>query len=187
MKALHFYNKCLSSRPLLTKAISGCFVFALGDYLCQKVENHYIFHTPNAQIKWKRVLKQASFGFVVAPYLHLQYNILVPWLFPEALRFSTAKAVAYAVTVSDGIFTIVFFSYMNFINGRNMKEALVDVPKKTVPVMINNLKIWPFLTGFNFTFVPFNFRVLFDNGMCIFWNIYLSYVENTQFSIGKKV
>ena len=181
MQILRLYNTCLEKRPLITKALSGSVVFALGDYLCQKIENQYIFKKPQASTDWRRVLKQTSFGFVVAPYLHLQYNIIVPWLFPETAKYSIIKGVAYAVTISDGIFNFMFFLYMSFINGRTMQDAMKDVPKKFVPVQINNMKIWPFLTGFNFTFVPASYRVLFDNFMCIFWNIYLSYVENTKF------
>jgi len=186
MRALRLYSHCLETRPILTKAVSGSLVFALGDYLCQKIENKYIFKTPQKSINWHRVLKQTSFGFVMAPYLHLQYNKIIPWLFPETAKYSIAKGVAYAVTLSDGFFNFTFFLYMGYMNDRSLNEAVEEVPKKFVPVQINNMKIWPFITGFNFTFVPSNYRVLFDNFMCIFWNIYLSYVENTKFLIEKK-
>ena len=185
MKALKLYSHFLDTRPILTKAVSGSIVFALGDYFCQLIENKYIFKE-NKPINWRRVVKQTSFGFVMAPYLHLQYNMIIPWLFPETARFSIAKGVIYAVTLSDGFFNFVFFLYMGFVNGRTFSESLDEVPKKFVPVQINNMKIWPFITGFNFTYVPANYRVLFDNFMCIFWNIYLSYVENTKFKLEKK-
>ena len=181
MQILRLYNTCLVRRPLITKAISGSVVFALGDYLCQKIENHYIFKKPLTPTNWLRVFKQTSFGFFVAPYLHLQYNIIIPWLFPETVKYSLIKSVAYAVTISDGSLNFLFFLYMSFINGITRKEGMKDVIKKFIPVQINNIKIWPFLTGFNFTYVPSSYRVLFDNFMCIFWNIYLSYVENTKF------
>ena len=52
MKLIRLYNHYLESKPLLTKTISGCIIFGFGDYLCQKLENNYIFNlVKNKQTK----------------------------------------------------------------------------------------------------------------------------------------
>jgi hypothetical protein len=180
MNSLLLYNDLLIKRPVITKALTGSVIFALGDYLCQEMERRIIKKDKSIAISFQRIIKQASFGLVAAPYLHLQFNFIIPRLFPEGSRFATVKSVAYAVTISDGLFNLFFFSYMCFVNKKTLKQSIHEIPEKYIPVQITNMKVWPFLTGFNFTFIPPNYRVLFDNVLCIFWNIYLSYVENNQ-------
>lgn len=181
MKSLQLYTHYLETRPFLTKTLSSCFVFAFGDYICQKLEHKYISEKDNNSIDWFRVLRQSAFCVLCTPLLHLQYNKIIPYLFPEKSKHSVLKSVAYAVTISDGSLNFLFFLYMAIINGHSLKDGMDDIMKKFIPVQINNIKFWPLLSWVNFTFVPPNYRVLFDNIMCILWNTYLSYVENTQF------
>ena len=37
---------------------------------------------------------------------------------------------------------------------------------------------WPFLTFFNFYFIPSQYRVQFDDLMMTFWLTFISYIEN---------
>eukprot|EP00340_Litonotus_pictus_P003609 CAMPEP_0170515424 /NCGR_PEP_ID=MMETSP0209-20121228/1859_1 /TAXON_ID=665100 ORGANISM="Litonotus pictus, Strain P1" /NCGR_SAMPLE_ID=MMETSP0209 /ASSEMBLY_ACC=CAM_ASM_000301 /LENGTH=123 /DNA_ID=CAMNT_0010799907 /DNA_START=267 /DNA_END=635 /DNA_ORIENTATION=- len=103
------------------------------------------------------------------------------------MKYSFILSLIYAVTISDGIFNYAFFIYMHYANSKMKagEESSIwksikskDVLEKFIPVQINNVKVWPFLTGFNFYFMPMQYRVLTDNVFCTFWNIYLSYVEN---------
>jgi protein Mpv17 len=130
------------------------------------------------KIEIKRALKQALFGFMVSPYLHLQYNVIIPKLFPEIKRHSFVKSVAYAILISDAIFNCAFFLYMGYIKNRDFRKAYLELPEKFIPVQMTNIQVFPWLTGFNFYVISPKFRVLFDNFLSIFWNIYLSYVEH---------
>jgi hypothetical protein len=180
--AFNIYDKLLTTKPLTTKCVSAFFIFGLGDYLCQEMENRIL--KVGKKIDKIRILKQASFGVVVAPYLHLQFCIIIPKLFNESSKYFAVKSTLYAVTISDSLFNFSFFSYMAYLHNKNHREKnekktnMSDVMQKFIPVQIMNMKVWPFLSGFIFYFVPCSYRVLFDNFACIFWNIYLSYVEN---------
>ncbi len=180
MKIIYKYNQAIETRPLVTKSITAIVIFGIGDYLCQEMENR-ILKIGNT-IKFDRMLKQASFGLVVAPYLHLQFCKIIPWMFPETAKYSFIKSLTYTVILSDSIFNFSFFLYMSLAGGKTFSEAVRsdEVLAKFVPVQIMNFKVWPFLTGFNFYFIPMNYRVLYDNFFCTFWNIYLSYVENNK-------
>jgi hypothetical protein len=179
MKAVRWYNNLLEARPIVTKAWSAGIVFGLGDYLCQQMEVKFLNKGNNFDPY--RMIKQASFGIVVAPYIHLQFCKIIPYLFPEHKKFALVKSVTYAVTISDGLFNFSFFAYMSMTAGKTLIETLkLEIPEKFIPVQLVNMQVWPFLTGFNMMVIPIHYRVLFDNFMCIFWNIYLSYVENNK-------
>ena len=176
MNIIKWYNLKLDSSPIITKAVSGSIVFFLGDLLCQGMEIKFLKMDTTYDLK--RSLKQASFGLIVAPYLHMQYNYIIPKLFHDKVKYSLIKSIIYATTISDGLFNFAFFMYMSLVRKGDINLALKELPDKFIPVQIMNMKVWPFLTGFNFYFMPFQYRVLFDNTLCIFWNIYLSYIEH---------
>lgn len=192
---ISWYNEMLVKKPLITKTITGFFIFGLGDYLCQELEIKYL--KKQSEIEYMRILKQASFGILVSPYLHLQYCKIIPLLFPKNDTRSTFLSTIYAVTLSDGSLNLAFFVFMSLFNykknsnkenkkedfsGKEISEEFYkglkkDIMDKFIPVQINSMKVWSILTFFNFYFIPMQYRVLFDNFFCIFWNIYLSFVE----------
>ena len=174
---LRSYNILIDRHPIKTKSVTCFFIFGIGDYLCQKMEIKYEIIK---EFSVKRCLMQSSFGFIGAPYLHLQYCKIIPRIFPEHTKYSTAKSVLYALTISDGIFNLLFYIYMDLISGKGIERAIKEFKKKYIPTMIANWKVWPILTTFNFTIVPIQLRVLFDNFCCIFWNIYLSFMQNKK-------
>jgi protein Mpv17 len=180
MRIINKYNLALERRPIITKSLTAIIIFGIGDYLCQEMENRIL--KIGDKINYTRIIKQASFGIIVAPYLHLQFCIIIPKFFPERGKYSFIKSLVYAITISDSLFNYSFFAYMSMANGKTFTQALqsAEVLDKFIPVQIANMQVWPFLTGFNFYFVPMMYRVLFDNFFCIFWNIYLSYVENNK-------
>ena len=177
------YNFYLEKRPIITKAISAFFVFGLGDYLCQEMEKR-ILKNNNNNISIKRIVKQGAFGALSTPYIHFSYCKVIPYFFPDGKKYSFIKSLIYAVTISDGIFNFSFFTYMAMSQNRDLsfRQAITskEVHDKFIPVQITNLKVWPILSGLNFYFVPIQFRVQVDSVFVIFWNIYLSYVENNN-------
>ena len=166
-------------RPILGNAVSGIFIFGIGDYLCQEMELRII--KKPGKIDFNRIFKSCIFGIIFAPYLHLQYGIIIPKLFPGESTLSTIKGILYAVTISDSIFNIAYFLFMKLANKDKISfdsSFGKELMEKFVPVQITSIKVWLFLTGFNFFVIPAHFRVVFDNSLCIFWNMYLSYVEH---------
>jgi protein Mpv17 len=178
MQAIYWYKTKATVNPIKTKAISGSIIFFLGDIICQSMEV-YMFHERESY-DLKRACIQGSFGFFMNPYTHYQFNILIPKIFPINRNYSLVKSILYSVTINDAIYNLTFFIYMGMMRKRCHRITLNDLPEKFIPVQIANMKIYPFITGFNFYFIPANFRVLFDNITTIFWNVYLSYVEHEK-------
>jgi protein Mpv17 len=68
----------------------------------------------------------------------------------------------------------VFLSTMSILEGVSPREKLA---KTYTGALQSNWMVWPFVQVVNFSFVPLDYRVLFVNGLSIFWNCYLSYIS----------
>ena len=160
-------------------SISSCIIFGIGDFLCQQMELRIVKKPGKLDIK--RILKSCMFGIVVAPYLYFQLSVIVPRLFPGKNKLSVIKSVLYAISISDGIFNFSYFVFMSLASGKKIDSSLKsEIMEKYVPVQLFSMKIWFFLTGMNFFLIPIHFRVAFDNTLCTFWNMFLSYVEHNK-------
>jgi len=173
--SLIWYSIKLETRPLTTKAISSILIFALGDILCQKIENN-IQKQNKKSLDFRRLIKQSSYGLLAGPYLHLQFCLIIPYLFPATAKLHTIKSVLYALTISDSIYNCGFYVYCDALEGKFLQPN--SFFEKFIPTQILNFKIWPVLQYINFSVVPVKYRVLFDNTLSVFWNAYLSWVQN---------
>lgn len=186
MSIINTYNRLLEEHTLITKTITTIILFGLGDILCQLIEKYYFLSI--TKINFYRMLKMASTGIVLGPYVHFNMCILIPYFWPDMNNtYDFIVSVAYDVIISGGIFNYVFFLFMFLqsipseeYNKRSIWSIVSDkvLIDKFIEVEINDIKIWPFLVAFNFFFIPMQYRVLVDNFFCIFWNIYLSFIEN---------
>lgn len=181
MKLLNWYSKKINKRPILTKCLTSFITFAIGDLLCQRLENN------NSIIKehsynWNRVFKQASFGFLFTPYIHFQFNIIIPKYIARG-NFQIWKIVLYNQIVNSTIFSFSFFTYINILNGMSIDSALQDTLLKLPSTLSTAWKVWPFIQYINFTYIPIAYRVIFNNSFGVIWNIYLSYVQNVKKNI----
>lgn len=172
-----WYNKCLQTRPIITKMITSFITFGSGDLICQQIEK-----AKNKDKKYDlmRTFKQGSFGFMVTPYLHAQFCIIMPWLFRGKGAATTIKSVIYDQLIGAPIFTSLFFIYLDMSNGRTFNESVKELEKKLLPTLYMNWKVWPTLMLINFSLVPVQYRVLYSNIAGMFWSAYLSSAQNSS-------
>jgi protein Mpv17 len=174
--AFSWYNRRLIDKPILTKAITSFCTFGTGDLISQYLE---YYSSGKKKFNFRRFITQASFGFMIAPYFHLQFCKIMPYLFPPG-RFSVLKNIVYDQTIGATIFTSSFFTYLDMMSGKSFPEAINELKLKLLPTIYDNWKVWPFLMAINFSMVPIQFRVLFSNICGMFWVAYLSYVQNVK-------
>jgi hypothetical protein len=177
MNLLRAYGRLLVEKPIRTKCITSFITFGGGDLLCQYLETVY---SGRKEYDWLRAARQASFGLCITPYLHLQFSIIMPYLFPNGSRFQVLKMVAYDQTLGATVFISLFFSYIDLMSGKSFNQMKEELKVKFLPTLYANWKIWPALMLVNFGLVPAPWRVLYTNIMGIFWNGYLSYVQNVK-------
>jgi protein Mpv17 len=180
MNLLRAYDRALTNKPILTKCITSFCTFSLGDLMCQFFERKY---SDRSHYDWSRVVKQGSFGFLVSPYLHTQFTIIMPYLFPASSRLYLVKNIVYDQAIGAPIFLTLFFGYLDFMSNKSLNESIEELKVKVPPTVIDNWKVWPLLMAINFSIVPIPYRVLFSNFCGMFWTVYLSYVQNIKSKI----
>lgn len=177
MILLEKYNKCIQKRPILTKSITSFCTFSLGDFMSQRIE---IFSNPLQKYNFIRTMKQGSFGFIVTPYLHMQFCLIMPYLFPGKAILATIKSVTYDQLIGAPIFLTFFFYYLDLSNGLNFQQATEEYKKKFMPTLYMNWTIWPAIMAINFSIVPVPYRVLYANLTGMFWSVYLALKQNAK-------
>lgn len=180
MNCIHWYTRMLKEKPFTTKCITSFITFGLGDLICQSIESKYNKEIKAKPYDFKRAFKQASFGVFITPYLHIQFNIIMPKLFPKPGYLNLCKLLLYDQTINASIFIFCFFSYIDYFNNVNFRTSLSNTLLKFPPTLIANWKLWPAAQFINFTVVPAEYRVFFANIIGIVWNTYLSYVQNSK-------
>jgi protein Mpv17 len=171
-----WYTNKLTKMPIRTKAITTCVIYGCGDLICQAIEKYYL---PTASsLNLPRTIKQASFGLMIAPYFHLQFCIIIPYMFPLTNKLARVKAIVYDQTVATTIFHSLYFLYLDYLIGKTIvKEEIQD---KVTTAVSRSWGYWPFVQFFNFSYIPSHFRVQFSNFFGIFWSAYISYVQNVK-------
>jgi hypothetical protein len=73
--------------------------------------------------------------------------------------------------------TFLFIVIMGFLNGTPQK-IWYNLRTRTLQIILNGYKIWPFANIVAQAFIPFERRIIFFALVALFWNIYLSLVAN---------
>lgn len=203
MGFVKWYTRMLKEKPLITKSVSSFIALGSGDLLCQFLELNYFPKIKEneenkiktnkeidsnveekinltAEYNLKRTLKQATFGFFISPYLHLNYNIIIPFLFPGSGVKNLVKSVAYNQSIHSMFCTLVFFTYIDVLNGVEFKKSISNAAYKLPFTVIANLKVWVPAQMINLSIMPLEYRVLFTNMVSIIWSCFLSYSQNVM-------
>ena len=173
------YNQLLEKHPLATKIISSAVIFALGDIICQTVIEKKTFKNG---FNWKRTMVMTSVGSLyTAPLLHFWYARVVK---VAGLITKNPKWVPTVSTILDQTlfapFCIASMLFLfEFIDKKDIQKSTQNVKDKLWPTIVTNWKIWPLAMLINFSIIPANYRVLFSNFIGLFWNVYISWVQNS--------
>ncbi len=77
----------------------------------------------------------------------------------------------------------VYFAVIKTLEGH--PDAIVaTIAAKFVPTLAANYMIWPLAHLVNFRFVPSQFRILFNNVVCIAWLTWLSIATHSNLGAG---
>jgi len=182
-RALNWYTSCLLKKPYTTKMITSFITFGLGDIVSQMIEkNAKKKKGEKSRFNFNRFFKQATFGVLITPYLHLHFAKIVPFFVPDNPatnpKMLILKRMLYDQSVHATFFTIVYFMWLNLVNNSGVSKAVNNTKDLLVPTMIANWKVWPLVMTINFSIMPPHYSVLYVNIVAIFWNAYISYVFN---------
>ena len=133
------------------------------------------------KIDWKRSKAFFLWGAVVnAPFLHVAYSKVFPYLVPELTTIGAMKKLVLDLSIRAPTLAFIFYPCTALFNGRTMKDAREDLRGKYWDTLMLNYKIWPAASLINFAYVPIKYQVLWANFVSLVFIVCLSFLANTK-------
>jgi protein Mpv17 len=78
--------------------------------------------------------------------------------------------------------TGVYFALIKLMEG-HPESIISTIQAKFWPTLAANYMIWPLAHLINFRFVKSEYRILYNNVVCVAWLTYLSLLTHTKFNL----
>ncbi|KAK7238615.1 peroxisomal membrane protein [Aureococcus anophagefferens] len=161
-----WYDAHLTTSPIVTKSVTSCGLFGVGDGLAQGIEG-------GEAVDGGRLARMMTFGGLVATPSHHWYNFL-DRLVTGAGGGAVARKVLLDQLTWTPVMTFSFFNFQNVCGGMAVSESVPDASGKLLPTLKVNWVVWPFVHVVTFGAVPLPYRILWINCCSCFWSAYLS-------------
>ena len=188
-----WYKSMLSRRPLATKAATSSVVMAISDILCQRMEEHIRkakeedhHHHGNApvrpkdffQLDWRRTLHVALTGLTYnGPLSHFWYNGLERVVRIEHRWLGLAARMFLDAFVFSPVAVGGYFIWRGTLDGKQPAQVWEHVRERFYGALQASWQFWPLANIVNYSFVPIQYRVLYNNTLSLMWTGYLSHVN----------
>ncbi|GJE89439.1 Mpv17/PMP22 family protein [Phanerochaete sordida] len=173
---LRAYNAFLQRRPVIGQCATSAVLFGASDIVAQQaVEKRGL-----AKHDYVRTLRSTFYGgCLFGPAVTKWFGFL------NRLQFRTPRrAVIYRVYLDQFMFApaiiAFYFGSMTIMEGKGVSEAVSRIEKAYVPTVLRNWMVFIPTQLVNFAFVPHHLRVLTVGIVSLFWNTYLSMVNNSS-------
>lgn len=169
------YSAALDRAPIMTKSLTAGCIFALSDYLAQRLENKQ----GKTKFDWPRTFTSAAVGlFCFGPAAHAWYQMIFR-VFPGTGLLSTLQKASMGQLFFGPSFTCIFFAASllqtgQFSLGSWLRKIRSDLPG----TWVSGLCFWPLVDLVSYSLIPMQFIPLFVNICSLIWTIYLSSVAN---------
>ena len=182
------YLHALETDPLLVKSVTAGIILGAADLSGQALQSAIAANADESGeidtttsggggVDVARFLRFAFFGFILqAPWNHYYYLALDGALPPTEDPFTATTGIKVVIDqfIQAPIFTVIIFSFLGFLEGKNGDEIKQQLDDDYVDTMLANWKLWVPATFVNIAFCPPILRVLFLNVVFYFWSIFLS-------------
>jgi protein Mpv17 len=160
------YLRLLARRPQSTKMVTSSIIFAIAQTIEQSINNGK-FGVHN----WRKMRDWCIWGFAV-PFINHRYQNFLAKNGPKNLFAMIALDHAiYRVPIN-----FVLPMYIKLMEGMPFKEAW----QKTLAVQPGMQKLclafWPLVQILNFSVVPLELRVLYQNFFLFWWGLFLCFL-----------
>lgn len=167
-----WYSLSLERRPILTKSATAGVIFALSDYMAQRLEKR-----PNGEprsVVLSRLLTSAAVGFFYfGPAAHYWYATIFKIL-PGTHLVSTLQKAALGQILFGPTFTCIFFATSLWQSGTfSMSNWMRKIQRDLPGAWLAGVGFWPLVDLVSYTFVPPKWIPLFINGCSLIWTTYL--------------
>ena len=192
------YKSCLSNRPLLTKSTTSAVIMSISDVLCQKLEQSTDLHHPDTchqqsrqvainnensktstQLDWHRTRQVAITGFTWSgPISHTWYAILEHLVTIEDKFIGLILRMLLDAFIFSPIAVVGYFIWRTILEGGGSNDIVAKLRDSYLDALIASFRFWPCANIVNFSLVPVEYRVLYNNMLSLFWNGYLSHINS---------
>ena len=177
MRPFRGYARMQKRSPLTTQLESTLVIYYLGDLSSQTISSNAFLDDQYEPIRGLRAMLIGSIasipGYKWFLFLGNNFNY-------RSHLLSICTKVLINQTFFTPVFNTYFFGMQVLLSGGGWREAKERV-KKAVPVSWrNSWKVWPVVTAFSFTFVPWQYRNVFAGVVAIGWQSYLSWLNRRE-------
>ena len=163
--------------PYMTQLESALIIYYLGDLCSQTVSSNVFIDADYEPIRGLRAMLIGSIsaipGYKWFIFLGNHFNY-------KSHILSLCVKVVVNQTFFTPIFNTYFFGMQTLLSGGSFADAKERVIN-TVPVSWkNSWKLWPAVTAFSFTFIPWQYRNVFAGFIAIGWQTYLSWLNRNE-------
>lgn len=180
------YGSYLQQYPIRTKSLTAGAIFALSDWLAQRLETSSDDSSPK-KTNWTRTISSALVGLLYfGPAAHAWYETIFK-LLPGTSLVSTLQKAALGQLLFGPSFTCIFFATSLLQQGNFSLQNWWDKIKTNLPgAWVAGLGFWPLVDLVSYSLIPKNWIPLFVNTCSLAWTVYLSIVANRQSSTSKQ-
>ncbi|KAF7552544.1 hypothetical protein G7Z17_g4277 [Cylindrodendrum hubeiense] len=168
-KAAQAYDSSQRARPQTTQFWSAVIIYLLADLSAQSIggEEYDPLRTARSMTIGGMVAIPVYKWFI---FLSKNFNYASKWL-------SLATKIVVSQVVFTPTFNTFFFGAQAVLSGEGLGGAVERV-KNCVPAsVVNSAKFWPPFTAFTFTYIPMEYRSIFNGCIAVGWQTYLSYIN----------
>jgi protein Mpv17 len=176
--ASKFYSQQLEQSPIVTKSCTAGVIFALSDYLAQRLENKNN-KDKKEPFNYKRFSASTLVGLLYfGPAAHYWYDMIFK-LLPGTGILSTLYKAFWGQAIFGPLFTCIFFATSllqagTFSLGNWASKIKTDLPG----AWLAGASFWPLVDLVSYSVVPVKYIPLFVNMCSLVWTIYLSTIAN---------
>ena len=172
------YSQAVNAHPVVTKACTSGFVYALGDIISQRTERGISDTAVGASLDYARTLRSATAGFVGhGPLSHCWYNVC-DGLFNDVLQWTAWWVVPAKILVDQTIWGPIWNNLYIMMLGvmKQERPSMIwsDMKRSTIPLVVSGLKLWPAAHVITYGFLPNENRLLWVDLVEIAWVTILS-------------
>ncbi|KAK9318046.1 hypothetical protein V1522DRAFT_396613 [Lipomyces starkeyi] len=142
-------------------------------------------HYPPANFKFDRVIRFATWGFLLSTFLFKWLELLHVWI--PITEDSVVVPVLLRVLLDQLIWTPLalsgFFAFISFVEGGGTKAVKHKLSTLFIPTLKSNYMVWPAAQIINFRLIPLHFQLPFISTVGLLWNIWLSIANSSSTEI----
>ncbi len=172
---LRAYGRAQQRRPYITQLLTTSTIFTLGDLSAQSLDSQGFNNKPYEPIRGLR-------AWVIGAGLSIPGYTWFIWLarnfnYPSSWVRTMGTKILIQQCVFLPLVQTYFFSMQILLSGGSLESARRRVVD-TLPVSwTNSWKVWPAVMAFTFTYVPMQYRSVFNGFVGVCWQTYLSWVN----------